>query len=83
MKYYTFHRESSNFSDILQDTTVKKHIRTKITWLQHLLIGLNSETTDEIFGYIVLKYGEDIVNLTNKDYTPIPDVDYTPKRHSR
>lgn len=80
MKYYTFKRESNNFDDILSDINVKKHIKTKITWLNHLLIGLAHSTSDGVFGYIVLKYGEDIHNPVNKDYTPIPNKDYIPKK---
>jgi hypothetical protein len=80
MKYYTFKRESNDFSDILSDVNVKKYIRTKIRWLEHLMIGLAHTTQEGVYGYIVLKYGEDICNLTEKNYTPIPFVDYVPKR---
>ena len=80
MKYYTFKRESNNFSDILSDVNVKKHVRTKISWLNHLMIGLAHSTEEGVFGYIVLKYGEDICKTVEKDYTPIPNIDYTPKR---
>lgn len=80
MKYYTFKRESNDFSDILSDINVKKYIRTKIIWLNHLMIGLAHSTQEGVFGYIVLKYGEDIHNPVEKDYTPKPLIDYTPKR---
>lgn len=81
MKYYTFFRESNDFRDILTDTNIKGSIKTKISWLNHLLLGLTEGNKSEnIFGYIVLKYGEDITNLVEKDYTPIPNVDYIPKR---
>ena len=44
------------------------------------MIGLSNKAEEGTYGYIVLKYGEEIVNPINKDFTPIPGVDYTPKR---
>ena len=81
MKYYTFKRESNDFADILKDTVLKKHVRTKVTWNSYLMIGLSYKTKDDILGYIVLKYGEDIVNPVQRDYKPIPNIDYVPKRN--
>lgn len=81
MKYYTFKRESDNFDDILKDSTIKFSIKTKLRWKYYLMIGLDENNENEnIFGYLILKYGEDIVNPIEKDYTPIPRVDYMPKR---
>ena len=81
MKYYTFKRESDDFNDILKDTNIKSSIKTKIRWRHYLMIGLTENNKSKnIFGYIVLKYGDDIVNPVEKDYTPIPNVDYIPKR---
>lgn len=80
MKYYTFKRESNDFKDILNDATLKANTKTKIKWVNHLMIGLSEKTEDNVLAYIVLKYGEDITNPINKDYTPIPNVDYVPKR---
>jgi len=79
MKYYTFQRELNNFDDILTDVAIKKHIKTKLKWKNHLMIGLDEKTGESVFGYIVLKYGEDIVNLI-KDFTPVPNVDYKPMK---
>jgi hypothetical protein len=81
MKYYTFKRESNDFSDILKDPALKELIKLKIKWKYHLMIGLSNKAEEGTYGYIVLKYGEEIVNPINKDYTPIPGVDYTPKRN--
>lgn len=81
MKYYTFKRESNDFSDILNDQNLKKDIDTKIFWLNHLVIGLRFEVNDQTLGYIVLKYGEDLVKLVETDYTPLPNIDYIPKRY--
>ena len=80
-KHYTFKRESNNFDDIIKDPSLKKHIKTKIKWSQHLMIGLSYNVDDSTIGYMVLKYGEDITNPINKDYTPITNVDYIPKRN--
>lgn len=80
MKYYTFYRESNDFTDILNDQSIKKEIDVKIMWKNHLLIGLHYNVTDQLLGYIVLKYGEDITKLTTKDYSPVANIDYTPKK---
>jgi hypothetical protein len=81
MKYYTFKRESNDFNDILKDQSIKSQIKTKIKWHEHLLVGLSDDTEENLLGYIVLKYGDDMVNHIDKDYTPIPGVDYIPKRN--
>lgn len=83
MKYYTFKRESNKFDDILKDPVIAKLIKTKISWKYHLMIGLSQKTNDSDLGYIVLKYGEDMFNPVNKDFTPVPNVDYIPKRNSK
>lgn len=81
MKYYTFKRESNNFDDILSDISIKPAIRLKIRWKNYLMLGFTENNKNEnIFGYIVLKYGEHISNPINRDYTPIPNVDYLPVR---
>lgn len=80
MKYYTFYRESNDFTDILNDPNVKANVCTKIQWRNHLLIGFKYKVEDSVLGFLVLKYGDDMVNIVNKDYTPKPDVDYKPIR---
>jgi len=80
MKHFTFYRESNKFDDILNDPTLKKHIYIKLQWYQHLTIGCN-DLTESIQGYLMLKFGEDLRSLTDKNYTPIANVDYVPKRH--
>lgn len=80
MKYYTFKRESNNFDDILKDPVISKLIKTKISWRYHLMVGLSHKTDDSQLGYIVLKYGDDMHNPINKDFTPVMNVDYVPKR---
>lgn len=82
MKYYTFFSENNKFDELLDDTNIKPFIKTKIKWKNHLMLGLseNKDKSENIFGYIVLRYGDNIVNPFAKDYTPIPNVDYIPIR---
>lgn len=80
MKYYNFYRENNDFSDILNDTNVKKVVDTKLQWYQHLVIGIRAKDNDKTFSYITLMYGEDMVTELSKDYTPVAGFDYMPKR---
>lgn len=86
MKYYIFYKEDNDFTEILTDQNLKKSFKFKVTWSQHLMLGSFS-VTEEIQSYIVLKYGESLVNdrnlfinrkpIANKDYLVsrnIPDV---------
>lgn len=79
MIYYTFRRESNDFTDILSDVSVKSAITMKMSWDRHLMLGFY-DADDSLKGYIVLKYGDDITKLTDKDYTPVPNIDYVPIR---
>jgi hypothetical protein len=79
MKYYTFYRENNNFDDILNDTIIKKIIDERLRWYQYLIIGMN-EKHEQSFSYITLKYGDEMKQELVKDFTPIPGVDYIPKR---
>ena len=76
MKYYTFKRESNDFDDILSDSVIKHKIKTKVSWSCNLLLGF-SDNNDNLFGYIVLKYGDSIVNPFEKDFKPIIGIDYS------
>lgn len=78
MKYFTFFREENNFDDILKDIILKKRIDFKITWYQHLMIGMidDAKTTS----YITLKYGDEMVNELVKDFSPVTGVDYLPRK---
>lgn len=78
MKYITFYRESSDFEDILKDPNIKKLIYEKTKWFQHLTLGIKDD--EKIFSYITLKYGDEIRTNLVKDYSPIPHIDYTPKK---
>jgi len=79
MKYYTFYRENNNFDDILNDTIIKKIIDEKMRWFQHLIIGMN-EKHEQTFSYITLKYGDEMKPALVRDFSPVPGIDYIPKR---
>lgn len=81
MKYFTFKRSGNDFTDILKDSSLKKVIDTKITWDQHLIIGIqDNDTNQSTFSYITIKYGDDLASDTIKDLSPVPGVDYMPKK---
>jgi hypothetical protein len=80
MKYITFYNESDNFSEILNDTDIKKYAKLKIKWSNYLMIGLSEYKSESIISIITLKYGDNMVNNLTKDFTPIPKVDYFPKK---
>ena len=81
MKYYTFHRENNDFSDILSDTNIKKVVDTKVSWWTYLMIGIEEKNNSGTFSYITLKYGDEMVSSVVRDFSPIPGVDYTPKKN--
>ena len=83
MKYFVFKRESNKFDDILSDVSVKKAIKTKMTFGNHLILGfVDDEATQRVSSYMMLKYGDDSVefNKLAPDRTPVPYVDYVPVR---
>lgn len=83
MKYFIFFREDNDFTEILNDKIIKKTFKFKISYQQHLIIG--TENIDsEVVSYLTLKFGDD---LKNKDFlfidrTPIPFIDYVPRRNN-
>ncbi len=78
MKYITFYREDNTF-EILKDPVIKKIIDEKITWTNHLQIGI-ADNHEKMISYITLKYGDDMMKSVCPDRSPIPGVDYLPKR---
>lgn len=84
MKGFVFKRNTDNFADILSDKHIKKHIYVHIEYMSHLILLMldNNDKIDELRTYITLKYGEDLVNFNDfvKDRTPVPNVDYVPKK---
>jgi hypothetical protein len=70
MIHYTFKRESNDFTDILKDLVIKKEIDFQLSWSKHILLGFRDDVPQKILGYIVIKYGEEIVNPFEFDYIP-------------
>lgn len=86
MNYFTFKRESNNFTDILTDANIKKLIRMKLRWRNHLLIGVDEDkdNSNKSNSYITIKYGDDMINgVAENDYSPKPYVDYVPEKDVR
>ena len=79
MKYIIFTRESNDFQDILTDPNLKKHIMVKMTWKNHLKMGIPI-AEEKLVSYIELKYGDDIINRVCRDFSPVPGVDYSPQQ---
>jgi len=79
-KFYTFRRANNDFTDILSDNNIKKVIDTKISWWQHLMIGIEESKNSGTFSYITLKYGEEMIPAVVHDYSPVPGIDYIPKK---
>jgi len=80
MKYYTFYRETNSFDDILKDIVIKKYIEEITKWKNYLTIGIEDKNVDKVSIHITLKYGDELKTDIIKDYAPIPNVDYKPKR---
>jgi hypothetical protein len=82
MKYYTFHRENNDFEDILKDNNIKKTFDIILRWKNHLQIGIDDNKENEkISSFIMLRYGDDLIDKMCEDYSPISGVDYQPKRN--
>lgn len=82
MKYFLFKRESDDFSDIIDDENIKHDVKTKIKFLDHLIIGIpKDDNIDKVSSYIILKYGEDLKDFKNviPDRSPVMYKDYWPK----
>ena len=78
MKYFTFKRESNDFSDILNDSIIKKLFVMKIQWSNHLMVGISEDGNDGNFSYITLKYGDDMITDIVPDRSPVMHEDYLP-----
>lgn len=83
MKYCTFYRENNDFSDILNDIVLKKNIKEKIKWKNHLMVCINDTDDNNIMSYVTLKFGDDLKTDIVKDRTPIMGVDYIPEKRER
>lgn len=83
MKSFVFKRENNDFTDILSDANIKKQVCATITFKDHLILGIQEDKElDKVSSYILLKYGEELIDFKNivRDRTPVPYVDYKPKK---
>jgi|APCry1669192062_1035393.scaffolds.fasta_scaffold01173_4 hypothetical protein len=82
MKTFLFKRESNDFKDILADKNVKKYVKTKITFYQHLIIQIEDKNVDKVNSYILLMYGDELKNFNKviPDRTPVMYKDYWPDK---
>ena len=80
MKEFLIVRSSNNFDDILKDPNLKKKFSAIMQYDNSLLIQLSED--DSAVSYMLLKYGDDMVDLTSvfPDRTPVPGKDYTVQR---
>lgn len=76
-----FRNENNDFSEILKDKTLKKVIQTKLFWDNHMLVSFRKD--DKILSYIILKYGNSIVDNVIRDFSPVRGKDYETYRDIR
>lgn len=77
-----FYRKSNDFTDILSDPILKKHIRYKIKFENHLFILFDdSENMEKLQSYVSLKYGDSIISFNSiaPDRKPVMNKDYAPE----
>ena len=81
MNYYFFKSDEGVLKDLLSDPVIKPLIVVKITWGDMLFLNLAYNTKTEHESYIMLKYGDIIVNSSHlvPDRAPIMFKDYMPK----
>lgn len=79
-KFYCFRGDKEDLNDIVKDINIKKYIETKIFWGEYVLIGFNYKFLEEHASYLVIKYGDLIINETALfgDRSPVLYKDYGP-----
>lgn len=80
MNYYIFKKEDDDFSEMLDDKTLKPLLGFKIKFSQHLILGSYDDINEKLSSYITLKYGDMMVNKCDMfiDYSPKMHIDYKP-----
>jgi len=80
MIYFCFKKEDNDFSELLSDKTLKPLFGFKIRFHQHLILGNTNGIQDGVKSYLLLKYGDLLVDRIHmfKDFTPVMNVDYIP-----
>ena len=82
MNYYIFKNENNDFSEMLNDKTLKPLLGFKIKFKDHLILGSYDDIDEKLSSYITLKYGDLMVSKNDMfiDYSPKIHIDYTPDR---
>lgn len=82
MNYYIFKKEDNDFSEMLDDKTLKPLLGFKIKFKNHLILGSYDVINEKLSSYITLKYGDMMVSKTDMfiDNKPKMHIDYTPDR---
>lgn len=82
MKYYFFYNENDDFQTVLNDKIIKKHLVTKISYYQYLILGFDDKIPEGNLSYMFVKYGEQIKSMSNiiPDRSPIANKDYRPDK---
>lgn len=81
MKIFYFNRECKNFDDITKDKNIHKFIEYQMSWKNHLILAFNEDKkVESIFSYIMIKYGEYLIEGTDlvPSRTPVMYKDYAP-----
>ena len=83
MNYFIFRKEDNDFSEILNDKTLKPLHNFQIKFSKHIILGCYADIDDGLSSYITLKYGDMMVNKSDMfiDYAPKMHVDYSPDRN--
>lgn len=83
MNYYIFKKEDKDFSEILNDKTLKPLFNFKIKFSQYIILGSENPVNSIVESYITLKYGELLTNKSDLfvDFTPKMHIDYLPDRN--
>jgi hypothetical protein len=79
-KQYFFNSSTDDFTELLNDKTLKKFFGHKLKYNNHICIEFVNNFSDKEDGYLLLKYGDMIVDPIT-DFSPIPNVDYIVKRN--
>lgn len=78
MSYIVLQRESNNFKDVLSDPIIKRSIRLKMSFNNHLILDF---ADDQTTSYFMIKYGDDVISMSHivPDRSPVPNRDYVPE----
>lgn len=80
MKHLVFKGTTDCLEGLLADPALKPYIHTKLSWHEHVMIGVDDELSEETLSYITLKYGDNRVREPVKDRSPVIGKDYVPVR---